>query len=150
MFGRARVRHEEHRGVPPSTRGRGRPEMEPARMTRSIVFVSDFGLENEWVGICHAVMSRIAPGSRVIDLSHFVEPLNVEAGARLLSDSLAYLPADAILLAVVDPNVGKDRDIAVEAGDGRVFVGPDNGLLSTGLGGVRAASSARSRSPRPT
>jgi S-adenosyl-L-methionine hydrolase (adenosine-forming) len=99
--------------------------------SRTIVFASDFGLENEWVGICHAVMSRIAPSSRIIDLSHFVEPLNVEAGARLLSDSLAYLPADAILLAVVDPNVGKDRDLVVESRDGRVFVGPDNGLLST-------------------
>ena len=76
---------------------------------------SDFGLENEWVGICHAVMSRIAPGSRIIDLSHFVEPLNVEAGARLLADSLPYLPADAVLLAVVDPNVGKDRDLVVES-----------------------------------
>ena len=110
--------------------------------TRTIVFVSDFGLENEWVGICHAVMSRIAPGSRIIDLSHLVEPLNVEAGARLLSDSLAYLAADAILLAVVDPNVGKDRDLVVESRDGRVFVGPDNGLLSTAwaaAGGVERA-----------
>jgi S-adenosylmethionine hydrolase len=109
---------------------------------RAILFLSDFGLESEWVGICHAVMCRVAPASRVIDLSHFIEPLNVEAGARLLSDSLEYLPADAVVLAVVDPNVGKDRDIAVEAEDGRLFVGPDNGLLSSSWkasGGVRRA-----------
>jgi hypothetical protein len=35
---------------------------------RPIVFETDFGLGNEWVGICHAVMSRIAPGSRIIDV----------------------------------------------------------------------------------
>ena len=98
---------------------------------RPIVFETDFGLGNEWVGICHAVMSRIAPSSRIIDLSHLVRPLDVSGGARLLDDSLAYLPDDAILLAVVDPNVGKDRDIAVQAQDGRLLVGPDNGLLCT-------------------
>jgi S-adenosylmethionine hydrolase len=109
---------------------------------RMIVFVTDFGLGNEWVGMCHAVMSRIAPESRVVDLSHFVKPLDVEGGARLLVDSLPYVPRDAILLAVVDPHVGKDRDIAVRANGGRLLVGPDNGLLSlvwAGLGGVHRA-----------
>jgi S-adenosylmethionine hydrolase len=109
---------------------------------RPIVFLSDFGLESEWVGICHAVMCKVAPDARVVDLSHFVEPLDVEAGARLVTDSLDYLPDDAVLLAVVDPNVGKDRDIAVETGNGRLLVGPDNGLLSpawAASGGARRA-----------
>ena len=110
--------------------------------TRTIVFVTDFGAGNEWVGICHAVMSRIAPGSRIIDLSHLIKPLDVAGGARLLSDSLPYLQDDAVLLAVVDPNVGKDRDIAVQTNDGRLLVGPDNGLLSwawSAAGGVLCA-----------
>jgi len=109
---------------------------------RPIVFLSDFGLESELVGICHAVMCKVAPDARVVDLSHFVEPLDVEGGARLLTDSLDYLPDDAVLLAVVDPNVGKDRDIAVETGNGRLLVGPDNGLLSpawAASGGARRA-----------
>jgi S-adenosylmethionine hydrolase len=97
--------------------------------TRTIVFVTDFGLDNEWVGMCHAVMIRIAPEVRIVDLSHFVKPLDVNSGARLLSDSLRFLPENAILLAVVDPTVGKVRNIAVEARDGRLLVGPDNGLL---------------------
>src|SRR5262245_26605708 len=84
---------------------------------RPIVFETDFGLGNEWVGICHAVMSRIAPSSRIIDLSHLVRPLDVSGGARLLADSLPYLPEDAILIAVVDPNVGADRDVALQAED---------------------------------
>jgi len=97
--------------------------------TRAIVFVTDFGLDNEWVGMCHAVMVRVAPDARIVDLSHFVKPLDVMSGARLLSDSLRFLPDDAILLAVVDPTVGKVRNIAVEASNGRLLVGPDNGLL---------------------
>lgn len=97
--------------------------------TRPIVFVSDFGYRNEWVGICHAVMARTAPASRVIDLSHGVPPLDVRAGALLVADSLPYLSDEAVVLAVVDPSVGRDRDLAVETAAGRLLVGPDNGLL---------------------
>ena len=109
---------------------------------RTIVFLSDFGYRNEWVGICHAVINRIAPGSPIVDLSHGVPPLDVRNGALLLVDSLPYLAQDAILLAIVDPSVGRDRDVALETEDGRLVVGPDNGLLApaaAALGGVRRA-----------
>ncbi len=113
-----------------------------ASQPRPIVFVTDFGYRNEWVGICHAVMSRISPANRIVDLSHAVPPLDVVAGALLLADSLPYIAADAVVLAVVDPNVGRDREIAVESVDGRVLVGPNSGLLSLAwdaLGGARRA-----------
>jgi S-adenosylmethionine hydrolase len=109
---------------------------------RTIVFLSDFGYRNEWVGICHAVVNRIAPESSIVDLSHGVPPLDVRNGALLLVDSLPYLAADAVLLAIVDPSVGRDRDLAFEANDGRLVVGPDNGLLApaaAALGGVARA-----------
>jgi S-adenosylmethionine hydrolase len=48
----------------------------------------------------------------------------------VLADSFPYTQHDAVVLAVVDPSVGRDRDIAVETGDGRLLVGPDNGLLA--------------------
>jgi S-adenosylmethionine hydrolase len=99
-------------------------------MTRSIVFLSDFGYRNEWVGICHAVVDKIAPGVNVVDLSHGVPPLDVRAGALELADSLPYIRHDAVVLAVVDPSVGRDLDIALQTGDGRLLVGPDNGLLA--------------------
>jgi hypothetical protein len=109
---------------------------------RTIVFLSDFGYRNEWVGICHAVMNRVAPGSAIVDLSHGVPPLDVRGGAILLADSLPYLARDAVLLAIVDPSVGRDRDVAIETNAGRVMVGPDNGLLAPAaavLGGVARA-----------
>jgi S-adenosylmethionine hydrolase len=111
-------------------------------MTPSIVFLSDFGYRNEWVGICHAVMDRIAPGTPIIDLSHGIPPLDVRAGALLLADSLRYIGDDAIGLAVVDPSVGRDRDLAVRTGSGRLLVGPDNGILHPAwkaLGGAAQA-----------
>jgi S-adenosylmethionine hydrolase len=109
---------------------------------RPIVFLSDFGLGNEWVGLCHAVMSGIAPQCPIVDLSHLVRPLEVASGAILLADSMPYISADAVVLGVVDPTVGKDREVAIETGSGRHLVGPDNGLLSlawAAAGGIRTA-----------
>jgi S-adenosylmethionine hydrolase len=109
---------------------------------RPIVFLSDFGLGNEWVGLCHAVMSGISPQCPIVDLSHLVRPLEVGSGALLLADSMPYISEQAVVLAVVDPTVGKDREIAIETGSGRHLVGPDNGLLSLAwdaAGGIRSA-----------
>jgi S-adenosylmethionine hydrolase len=104
------------------------PPMPPT--ARPIVFVSDFGLGNEWVAICHSVMAGISPRSPIVDLTHLIRPLEVLSGALLLADSMPYIAEDAVVLAVVDPNVGKDREIAIETATGRHLVGPDNGLLS--------------------
>src|SRR5690242_4582260 len=109
---------------------------------RPIVFMSDFGLGNEWVGICHSVLATTASQSPVVDLTHLIRPLEVQSGALLLADSMPYIAEDAVILAVVDPNVGKDREIAVATASGRHLVGPDNGLLSLAwdaAGGIAAA-----------
>src|SRR5262249_15991880 len=70
-------------------------------MARPIVFLSDFGYRNEWVGICHSVIATASPDSRLVDLSHGVPPLDVRGGALLLHDSRRFLPGDAVVLAVV-------------------------------------------------
>jgi len=114
----------------------------PMPAPRPIVFLSDFGLGNEWVGLCHSVMSGIAPHCPIVDLSHLVRPLEVASGAILLADSMPYIAESAVVLAVVDPNVGKDREVAIETASGRHLVGPDNGLLSLAweaAGGISAA-----------
>ena len=100
-------------------------------MSAPIVFLSDYGLDDEFVGVCHGVIARVSPGTSVIDLSHSVPPYDVARGAILLRDSLPFVPNDGIFLAVVDPGVGTSRrPIAVRAGVTRMLVGPDNGLLS--------------------
>ena len=112
-------------------------------MTRPILFLSDLGLKDDFVGVCHSVIATIAPDARVVDLSHGVTPMDVMLGALLLADSVPYVPQGAVLLAVVDPGVGTDRKaIAVRTPAGAILVGPDNGLLSLAweaLGGADAA-----------
>ena len=100
-------------------------------MSKPVVFVSDLGLRDEFVGVCHAVIARVAPASLVIDISHGVAPHDIRAGASILAECLRFAPADAVGLGVVDPGVGTARiPIAIETAAGRYLVGPDNGLLS--------------------
>jgi S-adenosylmethionine hydrolase len=113
-------------------------------MTRPIVFCTDYGLADGFVGVCHGVMARIAPDARVIDLTHSVPRQDVLRGALTVARATPYMPADAVYVAVVDPGVGSERrSVAVLTGDGPVLVGPDNGLLSLAwqaLGGAEAAA----------
>ena len=94
-----------------------------------ITFLSDFGLVDDFVGTCHAVMKRIAPEAEIIDLTHGIRPQQVLQGALVLANTLPYAPP-GVHLAIVDPGVGSGRRaLALEAGERRRFVGPDNGLL---------------------
>jgi S-adenosylmethionine hydrolase len=94
-----------------------------------ITFLTDFGLTDDFVGTCHGVIKRIAPDAEVIDITHGIAPQQVLQGALVLANTVAYMP-EGVHLAVVDPGVGgARRALALRSGDGRLFVGPDNGLL---------------------
>ena len=116
---------------------------------RTISFLSDYGVDDDFVGVCHGVMARIAPTARVLDITHGVPRHDIRTGALVLRRALPYVPA-GVHLAVVDPNVGtKRRAIALRtAEEDRLLVGPDNGLLSLAAqrfgGAVEAVDVTRS------
>jgi hypothetical protein len=96
-----------------------------------ITFLSDYGYEDDFVGVCHAVIARIAPDERVIDLTHGLPRHQVRPAALALRNALPYTPP-GVHLAVVDPEVGAERRaVALRTADeDRLLVGPDNGLLA--------------------
>jgi len=128
----------------------------------TISFLSDYGLQDEFVGVVKAVIRSLAPHTTVLDITHSLPPHDVRAGALTLARSIQYLPA-GVVLAVVDPGVGSDRRaVAIEVGgeeggpdgagpdgagpggDRAILLGPDNGLLASAValaGGARRAVS---------
>ncbi len=111
-----------------------------------VTFLTDYGLTDAFVGVCHAVIAQACPEARVIDLTHGVPRGDVRAGALILRGALPYLPV-GVHLAVVDPGVGSERRaVAVALADGRRLVGPDNGLwsLSFGVDVIEAVDIGRS------
>jgi len=107
-----------------------------------ITFLTDFGLQDDFVGTCHGVMKRIAPEVQIIDITHGIAPQAVLQGALTLANTLPFMP-EGVHLAVVDPGVGGSRRaLALRDGQGRIYVGPDNGLLipaAEKLGGIKEA-----------
>ncbi|MDZ4177654.1 MAG: SAM-dependent chlorinase/fluorinase [Coriobacteriia bacterium] len=98
-------------------------------MQNIICFVSDFGLDDTWVGVCHAVIHQACPQARVVDLGHQIAPFDIRKGAAVAAAGVYQLP-DAIHLAVVDPGVGGGReDLCIVTKGGARLVGPDNGVL---------------------
>src|SRR5580692_7570868 len=116
--------------------------MPPAPL-HTIGFMTDFDVRDDAIGICKAVMDGVAPGVRVIDITHQVTPFNIAEGARFLAGSAPYFPKDAVFVGVVDPGVGSTRKaIIAKSKVGQYFVVPDNGLLTLvqdrdGLEGAR-------------
>jgi len=108
-----------------------------------IVFITDFGTANDAVAICKAVIARIAPEARIMDITHQVTPFSIEEGARFLAGVTPYYPSGTVFLAVVDPGVGTSRKaVIVKSKKGQYFVLPDNGLITPvldrdGLEGAR-------------
>ena len=114
-----------------------------------VTLLTDYGHDDEFVGVCHGVIRMAFPAAHIVDLSHGVARHDVRGGALVLRNALPYLPV-GVHVGVVDPGVGTDRRaLALRCADGRLLVGPDNGLLSLAwerAGGVVEAVEV-SRSP---
>jgi S-adenosyl-L-methionine hydrolase (adenosine-forming) len=112
-------------------------------VARPITFLSDYGYDDEFAGVCRAVIAGIAPEAMVIDLTHGVPRHAIRQGATMLSNALPHAPP-GVHMAVVDPGVGSPRRaLAVRvASQDRVLVGPDNGLLWPAAGRLGGAVKA--------
>lgn len=104
---------------------------QPSSQIKTIAFMTDFDVRDDAVGICKAVMEGVAPGVRVLDITHQVTPYGIAEGARFLAGSAPYFAHDAVFVVVVDPGVGSTRKaIIAHSKLGQFFVLPDNGLLT--------------------
>ena len=103
-------------------------------MHNHVSLLTDYGLNDEFVGVMKSVLIDMAPHVRITDLTHGVPAFDVRAGSLALARAVQYVPP-GIVIAVVDPGVGSSRRaIAVEVAGGRgIFLGPDNGLLGSGV-----------------
>jgi S-adenosylmethionine hydrolase len=95
-----------------------------------VSLLTDYGHEDEFVGVCHAVIRGIGPDVPIVDVTHGIPRYGVRQGAIVLRNAVPYVPV-GVHVAIVDPQVGTERrGIALRTGDNRMLVGPDNGLLS--------------------
>ena len=99
-------------------------------MTSPVALLTDFGLDDWYVGVMKAVILSLDPAAAIIDITHSVPPQDIEAASFALLASYRYLPGGTTVVVVVDPGVGGKRRILCAASAGRRFVFPDNGVLT--------------------
>jgi hypothetical protein len=105
------------------------PPKEPA-VQPVIALFTDFGWTDPYVAQMKGAILTIDPAARLLDLTHDVTPFDVEQGSYLLDQSAQEFPAGTIFVAVVDPQVGTDRDpLLVRTSAGKFYIGPDNGIF---------------------
>ncbi len=98
-------------------------------MDRTIALLTDFGLADPYVGQMKGVLVGLAPDSRIIDVSHGVEPFCISQGAFFLAAAMEHFPPDTVFVTVIDPGVGSARRIIAAEFGQRIVLAPDNGVL---------------------
>lgn len=102
-------------------------------MNRPIALLTDFGLTDHYVGSLKSVILSINPKAVIFDLTHEIRPQNVREGAYILSTIYPYLPQGTIVVSVIDPGVGSEREALCIETERGYLMGPDNGLMSVAV-----------------
>jgi S-adenosylmethionine hydrolase len=107
-----------------------------------ITLLTDYGRDDDFAGVCHGVIRSIAPDAQIIDITHGIPRYDVRRGSIVLRNTLPFMPV-GIHVAIVDPQVGTERRaVALRCTDGRILIGPDNGLLALAADGAGGADLA--------
>jgi len=100
-----------------------------------ISLITDFGQNDNFVGVIKGVILSINPNAKIVDICHEVKPHDILTGAFLLKSSFKYFPKGSLHLVVVDPGVGSERKNLLVKTKDYFFIAPDNGVLSPALKG---------------
>lgn len=95
-----------------------------------VSLLTDFGVEDEYVGVMKAVILSVNPAAVIVDLTHQIPSQNIFQAAQVINESYRFFPEKSIHVIVVDPGVGSDRAILAYEKKGHIFIAPDNGVLT--------------------
>ncbi len=104
----------------------------------TLTILTDFGLEDPYVGTMKGVMLSINPRLSIVDITHLVDAQDVQEACFVIGEYYRYFAPGTVHLCVVDPTVGSARKAVIVSKEGHFFVGPDNGLFSLVLDGAAA------------
>ncbi|MBN2186801.1 MAG: SAM-dependent chlorinase/fluorinase [Dehalococcoidia bacterium] len=99
-------------------------------MNRVVTLTTDLGSSDAYVAAMKGVILTINAEASIIDITHSIEPQNILQGAFILNTAYRYFPKQTIHMAIVDPDVGSERQAIILKTSLALFVAPDNGILS--------------------
>ena len=99
-------------------------------MSNIITLTTDFGLQDEYVGVMKGVILSRLPAATIVDLCHFIARQDICRAAMLIGSTYQYFPKGTVHVVVVDPGVGSERRLLLVSADNYLFLAPDNGVLT--------------------
>ncbi|MEW6095616.1 MAG: SAM-dependent chlorinase/fluorinase [bacterium] len=94
-----------------------------------ITLITDFGIQDNYVGIIKGVIYSINQDVEIIDITHLVNSYDLREANFILKSSFKYFPKGTIHVVVVDPGVGSEREIILMQTKNYYFLAPNNGIL---------------------
>jgi len=113
-----------------------------------ITLLTDFGTDDEYVGLMKGVILSINPSATIVDVTHGIRPHDIVQAAYTIYAGYHYFPAQTVHLIVVDPGVGTQRRLLALRLEDHVFIAPDNGVLSLLLGHKHISSLNQITNPK--
>ena len=95
-----------------------------------ITLLTDFGTDDEYVGLMKGVILSINPSVTIVDLTHQINRQDIVQAAFTIHSGYHYFPEGTVHLTVVDPGVGTERSLLVLKLQNHFFIAPDNGVLT--------------------
>lgn len=106
-----------------------------------VALLTDFGTSDFYAGAFEGSVYSANPNVRISTITHQVAAFNVAEGSYLLAEAAKVYPPGTVFAADVDPGAGEDeRAIVLSTEDGKLFVGPDNGLFTDVIADLGVAS----------
>ncbi|NOY60626.1 MAG: SAM-dependent chlorinase/fluorinase [Calditrichaeota bacterium] len=100
------------------------------RVTSKIItLLTDFGYRDAFVGTMKGIILRINPWATIVDISHGIDPGDIQAASFVLAQSFSFYPSGTVHVIVVDPGVGTARKAIAVKTEKALFIAPDNGVL---------------------
>jgi len=102
----------------------------PMAIRPTITLTTDFGLDDEYVGVVKGVLLSFLPDVQLVDITHSIAPQDIQKAAMIIDRACRFFPEATVHLAVVDPGVGSARRLLAIKTSRSFFVGPDNGIFT--------------------
>src|SRR5512133_2364165 len=95
-----------------------------------ITLTSDWGLRDHYTGSVKGAILRQLPDAVIVDISHSIQPHNLNQAAFIVRNSYRNFPEGTIHIIGVIEEASIESPHTLVVHDGHYFIGADNGIFS--------------------
>lgn len=95
-----------------------------------LTFTSDFGLRDYYVAAVKGAIYTQLPNARIVDISHDVQPFNIQEAAYLVKNAYKHFPKGTVHMIGVRAEADTETAHKIVSYDGHYFLGADTGIFS--------------------